>query len=390
MSGLGSWDRERALRLAAASRWEPLDLSLGVPAEPPPEISRAGAGDRHPTLASYPLSVGSRQLRAAIVEYLARRFRVTVPISAVAACAGGKEFISTVPSLLRISRPDLTGRRDTALIPALGYPPYEFGARLAGLAVERMPVDAAHRIDVSQIPDRLAERVLYMWVNSPANPTGAVEPDLAGIVRWGRARGVVVLSDEAYAELTWRGVPRTALAAGLDGVLSVHSLSKRSNAPGLRVGFYAGDPGLVAGLRDLRRAAGLIAAEDSQRAATHLLGDDTHVAELQARTARRVSGLVELLNAYGLGCGRPDGGLFLWAGAPGGDGVAFAYQAAARAGLLVAPGVDYGPSAVGQVRFAAVREPADIERRLTALASAGCLRDPMTPIDTRMERNPCR
>jgi acetylornithine/N-succinyldiaminopimelate aminotransferase len=382
----GGWSRDRALDLAEASGWQPLDLSLGVPAEPPPELSWPGGvrttgnarssrnsrnsrGSRSPR-ARYPLSAGSLELRTAAAEYLARRFRVTVPIAAVAACAGAKEFISTVPSFLRASRGKDATERDVALIPALGYPPYEFGARLAGLTVERVPVDAAGRIDLGKIPDRLAARALYMWVNSPANPTGVVERRLGEVVQWGRERGVLILSDEAYAELTWHGRPRTALAEGLDGVLAVHSASKRSNAPGLRVGFYAGDPALVSGLLRSRRMAGLIAAEESQRAAVRLFADDGHAAELQARTAARLAGLVELCNSYGLRCDHPDGSMFLWAAAPGGDGVTFARAAAARAGLIVAPGIDYGPAGSGHIRLAAVREPGAIEERLGALAAA--------------------
>ncbi|GAA4183138.1 succinyldiaminopimelate transaminase [Streptosporangium oxazolinicum] len=366
MSGTGVWARERAWELAASSGWRPLDLSLGVPAEPAPAISHAGPHENRAP-AAYPPSAGTESLRVAAAGYLARRFDVTVPVSAVAACAGAKEFVSTVPSLLRSARRDRSPDRDVALIPALGYPPYEFGARLAGLTVHRVPVDAAHRMDLGRVPDHVAARALYLWVNNPANPTGAVEPRPAEVVEWGREHDVVILSDEVYAETTWDGAPRTALSAGLDGVLAVHGVAKRSNAPELRVGFYAGDPALVSELLPLRRDAGLIAAGDSQRAAAGLLDDDAHAAGLRARTARRLLGLVESLNAHGLRCDHPEGGPFVWLAAPGGDGVAFAYEVAARAGLVVAPGIAYGPSGGGHVRVAAVHDPDLVEPRLAAL-----------------------
>ncbi|MER5648737.1 pyridoxal phosphate-dependent aminotransferase [Streptosporangium sp. NPDC002524] len=365
--GSGSvWSRERAWELAAASGWPPLDLSLGVPAEPAPAISSPGPRESRAP-AAYPPSAGTGSLRTAAAGYLERRFGVTVPASAVAACAGAKEFISTVPSLLRLARRDRSPRRDVALIPALGYPPYAFGARLAGLDVHRVPVDAAGRMDLGRVPDHLAARALYLWVNSPANPAGTVEPRPDEIVGWGREHGVVVLSDEVYAELTWDGAPRTALAAGLDGVLAVHGVAKRSNAPGLRVGFYAGDPALVSELLPSRRDAGLIAAGDSQRAAADLLGDDAHAAGLRARTAHRLAGLVEALNDCGLRCAHPEGGPFVWLAAPGGDGVEFAYRVAARAGLVIAPGIAYGPSGGGHVRVAAVHDPQLLRPRLAAL-----------------------
>lgn len=361
-----AWSRERAWELAASTRWPPLDLSLGVPAEPAPAISLANPRESR-TPAAYPPSAGTETLRTAAAGYLRRRFGVTVPTPAVAACAGAKEFISTLPSLLRLGRRDRSPRRDVALIPALGYPPYEFGARLAGLAVHRVPVDATGRMDLGRVPDHLAARALYLWVNSPANPTGTLEPRPAEIVEWGREHGVVVLSDEVYTEMTWYGAPRTALAGGLDGVLAVHGVAKRSNAPGLRLGFYAGDPALVSELLPLRRDAGLIAAEDSQRAAADLLDDDAHAADLRARTARRLSGLVEALNTHGLRCDHPEGGPFVWLAAPGGDGVEFAYEVAARAGLVIAPGIAYGPSGGGHVRVAAVHDPDLLEPRLASL-----------------------
>ena len=84
-----------------------------------------------------------------------------------------------------------------------------------------------------------------MWVNSPGNPAGGLD-DLAAVAAWGMAHDVPVLSDECYAEFTWEGAPHTILEHGLDGLLAVHSLSKRSNLAGARVGFYAGDPDLVA------------------------------------------------------------------------------------------------------------------------------------------------
>ena len=98
-----------------------------------------------------------------------------------------------------------------------------------------------------------------LWVNSPSNPTGALD-DLAAAAAWGRARGVLVASDECYAEFTWAGRPRTILESGPEGVLAVHSVSKRSNLAGARVGFYAGDPDLVGYLRSVRQHAGLMVA----------------------------------------------------------------------------------------------------------------------------------
>ena len=113
-------------------------------------------------------------------------------------------------------------------------------------------------------------RALLLWVNTPGNPAGGLD-DLAAVARWGRERGVPVFSDECYAEFTWDGPPQTVLGHGggpdgLDGVVAVHSLSKRSNLAGMRVGWYSGDPELVDYLREVRKHAGFMVPGPVQQA----------------------------------------------------------------------------------------------------------------------------
>ncbi|UOZ07043.1 pyridoxal phosphate-dependent aminotransferase [Amycolatopsis sp. WQ 127309] len=355
------WTRERAIEVAVAAGHVPLDLSLGVPGEPPPTWCRAPES-RAP--AAYPASRGTLTLRVAAAGYLERRFGITVDADAVAASAGAKEFISTAPLFLRDVLAPTT--RDTVLIPALGYPAYEVGARLAGLRAHRIPADEDFRMRLDRLPDAVAARALCVWVNSPANPSGVVEA-LGPIVRWACERGVLLLSDEAYAETTWSGTPRTALEHGPDGVLAVHSMSKRSNAPGLRVGFYAGDPAVVAGLVTRRRAAGFMASADAQAEAAALLDDDAHAEALRVVNERRLRDLVSAFAAHGLPCTVPEGGLFAWLPAPGADGAAFARYTAERAGLIVAAGQQYGRAGRGHVRIAATHDVAVVVPRLRLL-----------------------
>ncbi len=126
-----------------------------------------------------------------------------------------------------------------------------------------------------------------LWLNEPGNPTSSAAgaDHFAKVAAWARARGVVVASDECYTEFAPE--PATILGSGVDGVLAVHSLSKRSNLAGMRVGFYAGDPDLVAYLIETRKHAGLMAPVAMQAAAVAALGDDAHVAEQRARYAER-------------------------------------------------------------------------------------------------------
>jgi aspartate/methionine/tyrosine aminotransferase len=362
----GPPSREELLDRARGSGSVPLDLSLGIPADPAP-VPGAGPPGEEP--GGYPPSAGSEGLRAAAAGYLRRRFGVGVAPDAVAACVGSKEFISTLPLFLRDAGLLAPGR-DTVLVPQLCYPAYENGARLAGFATHRMPADGDHRMRPDLLPAAVRDRALCVWVNSPSNPTGALEP-LDTLIDWGRRYGVLVLSDEAYAESTWSRAPQTALTHGTAGVLAVHTLSKRSNSPGLRVGFYAGDRDVVQRLVVRRRAAGLMAGTAAQRSAAYLLADDEHARVQYDRGATRVVDLVRLLTDRGVAAHRPDGGFFLWTAAPGGDGDAWARDLATRAGIVVMPGSAYGPAGRSHVRIAAVRDIAEIAPRAGALGPTG-------------------
>jgi succinyldiaminopimelate transaminase len=329
---------------AAASAFEGgiVDLSIGTPFDPPaPEVVAALAASG--TERGYPASIGSQRLREAAVGWMARRFGVDVPLAAVAACVGTKEFVAGVVAYLRLRTPD----RDTVLFPSVAYPTYEMGAILAGCRA--VPVD-----DLAEISGADAGRVLCLWVNSPANPTGALA-DLGAAARWGRAHGVPVLSDECYAEFTWDGPPRTILEHGLDGVLAVHSLSKRSNLAGLRAGFYAGDAGLVHYLSEVRKHAGFMVPGPVQAAAAVALDDDAHVDVQRERYRERLSYFADVLRAEGAKVDMPGGSFYLWAQAPGGDAWGFTNDLAHRGGVLVSPGDLYGPAGAGHLRVAMVQ-----------------------------------
>ena len=346
------YDRLRDAK-AAASRFEGgiVDLSIGTPFDPPAdEVVTALATSG--TERGYPTSIGSQRLREAAVGWMARRFGVEVPLAGLAACVGTKEFVAGVVAYLRLRTPD----RDTVLYPSVAYPTYEMGAILAGC--RGVPVD-----DLPSVAGADAARALCLWVNSPSNPTGALA-DLGAAASWGRAHGVPVLSDECYAEFTWDGLPHTILEHGLDGVLAVHSLSKRSNLAGLRVGFYAGDGELVHYLAEVRKHAGFMVPGPVQAAAAVALDDDAHVDEQRERYLQRLSFFAEVLRAQGAKVDLPAGSFYLWAEVPGGDAWAFTNDLAERGGVLVSPGGLYGPAGAAHVRVAMV-QPMD---RLTLVA----------------------
>jgi aspartate/methionine/tyrosine aminotransferase len=277
-----------------------------------------------------------------------------VSSSSVAACVGTKELVASVPQMLRLRQPE----RDTVLYPAVSYPTYAMGATLAGCRAVPVPPapGAVGGLDLDAIAESDAERALVLWSNSPSNPTGGLG-DLGAEAAWGRAHGVPVFSDECYAEFTWDGPPRSILQSGFDGVVAVHSLSKRSNLAGVRVGFFAGDPELVAFLRSVRQHAGLMVPGPAQAAGAVALADDGHVVAQRARYHERLVFLAGVLTEVGFPVGLPQGGFYLWVPVPAAwsDAWSMAEELSRRAGLLVSPGDLYGKGGAGFVRVAVVQ-----------------------------------
>jgi succinyldiaminopimelate transaminase len=325
-----------------------VDLSIGTPYDPPPAAVVAALGASGAER-GYPPSVGTPAFRAAAAGWLERRFGVALDPAHLAACVGTKELVAGVPQWLRLRTPG----RDTVLYPQVSYPSYAMGATLAGCRA----VPYADLADIS--PDD-ASRALCLWVNSPGNPTGELD-DLPAAAAWGRARGVPVLSDECYIEFTWQGPGRTIIADGLDGVIAVHSLSKRSNLAGARAGFYAGDPELVHYLSEVRKHAGFMVPGPVQAAAVAAFGDDRHVDEQRERYRRRLALMGAVLAALGVDCPPPAGAFYLWAPAPEGDAWALARRLAAEAGAIVSPGEFYGPAGADHVRIAVVQPDERLE-----------------------------
>jgi succinyldiaminopimelate transaminase len=342
-----------------------IDLTIGTPTDPPPPAVVAALGGSGQER-GYPPSIGSAELRAAASDWMARRLGATVPPEQVAATVGSKELVAGVPQWLRLRRPE----RDTVLYPAISYPTYAMGATLASIRSVAVPVTPSGTLDLTAIAAEDAARALCLWTNSPGNPTGALD-DLDAAASWGRSHDVPVLSDECYAELTWSGPARTILEHGDAGVLAVHSLSKRSNLAGVRCGFYAGDADLVGFLSQVRKHAGFMVPGPVQAAATVALRDDVHVDEQRARYRRRLDVMLEALRACGFAIEPPGGAFYLWVPAADGDGAALTRWFAGRAGLLVTPGVTYGPDGAGFVRLALVQPDADIDEAAERLAAAG-------------------
>ncbi|HEX2357584.1 MAG TPA: succinyldiaminopimelate transaminase, partial [Micromonosporaceae bacterium] len=336
------WDLlEPANRTASAHPGGLVDLSVGTPVDAVPPAIRAALASAADS-PGYPLTAGTPELRDAISRWVGSACGAE-PGFGVLPTIGSKELVAGLPALLGL------GPQDIVVIPPVCYPTYEVGARLAGARVMR--TDSLTAVGPSS-------RVRLVWVNSPSNPTGRVLPavHLRKVVDWARSRGAVVASDECYLTLGWEGpAPVSVLSPAVcgpsfDGVLAVHSLSKRSNLAGYRAGFVAGDPALVAELLAVRKHAGAMVPAPVQAAMAAALGDEAHVKEQRDRYQRRRSALMAALTAAGFEVSHSSAGLYLWATRD--EDCWSTVDWLAQRGILVAPGAFYGPTGERHVRVA--------------------------------------
>jgi len=357
-----TWDR--IAPLGEKARLHPdgaVDLSMGTPVDPVPSVIRdaLAAASNSP---GYPATWGSVRLREAAAGWLLRTLAVPVSPDDVLPVIGTKEFIAWLPVMLGL------GPGDVIVYPELAYPTYDIGARLCG----------ASAVASDSLVSLGPSRVRLVWLNSPSNPTGRVLPvsHLRKVVSWARERGAVVASDECYITLGWEASPVSVLdpsvrGSSFDGVLAVHSLSKRSNLAGYRAGFVTGDPLLVAELLAIRKQAGMMVPGPVQAAMTAALSDDAHAAAQRERYARRRSVLREAFEGAGWSVEHSEAGLYLWLTHPAHDGWSAAELLALEYGILVTPGSVYGPSGERHVRAALT---ATDERIAAAAARLAALR----------------
>ena len=349
------WDSLAGAKAVASAHPEGLvDLSVGTPVDETPEIGRralVGAADAP----GYPTTWGTPALRAAIRRYLTERWQsVDLPDEGVLPVIGTKELVAWLPRLLGV------GPDDLVVIPTTAYPTYEVGARLAGARV----VAADDPRAIEDLDPTL------IWINSPANPHGAIlsADDLGAWVGYARERDAVLASDECYGEFGWDAEPVSVLHPEVCGgtaanLLALFSLSKRSNVAGYRAGFMVGDPALVGPVREVRKHAGGMVPAPVQAAMAALLDDHAHVAVQRERYAARRAVLRPALEAAGFRIEHSEGSLYLWAtrDEPCRESVSWL----AQRGILVAPGDFYG---VAGERFVRVALTATDERIAAAAA----------------------
>jgi succinyldiaminopimelate transaminase len=341
------WDTLAEAKARAAQHPGGLvDLSIGTPIDDSPQVARQALIEAA-NAPGYPTVFGPEPVRQAAVDWLQRRFGVTtLTADHVLPTVGSKEFIGNLPAQLGL------GPADLVVFPELAYPTYEVGARYVG----------AKALAADGLLAMGPETPALVFINSPANPHGQVLPadHLRKVVAWCRERGALLVSDECYLEFVWEGEPVSVLhpdinGGSLDGLLAVHSLSKRSNLAGYRAAFVAGDRRVVAELLAVRKHLGFMAPTPVQQAMAAALADDTHVEHQRAQYASRRATLKAAFEAAGFTIDHSQGSLYLWARRhteAGDEACRDTVAWLADRGILVAPGEFYGPKGARHVRIA--------------------------------------
>ncbi|MFF1413836.1 succinyldiaminopimelate transaminase [Streptomyces sp. NPDC058289] len=337
------WDKLEPYKATAAAHPDGIvDLSVGTPVDPVPELIQRALIEAADS-PGYPAVWGTPALRDAITGWVRSRLgasaaghRNVLPV------VGSKELVAWLPTQLGL------GAGDQVAYPRLAYPTYEVGARLCG--AEPVVYD-------DPTTDLDPARVKLLWLNSPSNPTGKVLPkeELVRIVAWAREHGILIFSDECYLELGWEAEPVSVLddevcGGSYEGIVAVHSLSKRSNLAGYRAAFIAGDAEVLGELLQIRKHGGMMTPAPVQAATVAALGDDVHVEEQRVRYADRRAALRAALEAHGFRVEHSEASLYLWVtrDEPCWDTVAHL----AELGVLVAPGDFYGEAGAHFVRVA--------------------------------------
>ena len=320
-----------------------IDLSVGTPVDATPafiqeELVRASNSP------GYPLTIGSPDLRAAIRTWAEKILGVSGDYD-VLPTIGSKELVAWLPTFLEAK---------TVNFPDVAYPTYLVGAIIAG--AKPQPVGIS--------PESWSKSDLT-WINTPSNPTGRVHSrsELQAVINYSRENNAVIASDECYLNFPADGVsePISLLnVANGDNrnLISVYSLSKRSNLAGYRAGVVVGDPQLIEKIREIRKHAGMLVPAPVQRAMAVALGDEVHVTEQAARYAARRKVLKPALEKAGFTMEFSDAGLYIWCTRNERDWDSVAWLA--ERGVLATPGSFYGEAGSKYIRVALTSTDAHI------------------------------
>ncbi|WP_296932386.1 succinyldiaminopimelate transaminase [uncultured Marinobacter sp.] len=343
---------EKLAKLKAAinvpDHLRPISLGIGEPKHPSPEFVKQVIANNLDKLANYPTTRGTDELREAISRWATRRFNLTPgslnPAGNIVPVNGTREAIfSLVQAVVDASKPA------TVVSPNPFYQVYEGAAFLAGATPVYLPCDGSNGFipDFDSVPESIWQECQVLFLCSPGNPSGAVIPreTLARVIALADKYDFIVASDECYSELypdennPPEGLLQTCAAIGRDDYrrcVVFHSLSKRSNLPGLRSGFVAGDASILDGYLKYRTYHGCAMPIHNQLASIAAWSDEDHVRENRAAYRAKFEAVVPILREV-MDVNFPDAGFYLWPETPM-DDETFARELSAQQNVHVLPG----------------------------------------------------
>ncbi|MGH7740799.1 MAG: pyridoxal phosphate-dependent aminotransferase [Candidatus Eiseniibacteriota bacterium] len=351
-----------------------INFGMGDPRERTPEFIRDALRGAVPEMSSYPSTFGQAELRGSCARWLKRRFGVEVdPERHVLPANGTKEAVFSLALALMPADDDA---RRGVVIPTPAYPVYESGAQFAGAQIHLTPLrpEDGWRFDPRRVPEDVWARTALLWLGSPHNPTGAVLSlaELTRVLETARRHGFWVAADEAYCEIYFeQRRPHSMLELGLDNVIALHTLSKRSAMTGFRSGFMAGDERLIDALRRFRPNLGTATPDFVQAAAIAAWNDDAHPEEQRLRYAEKRAEMMEYFEKRGWRLEASEASFYLWMKVPAsggarGDDAAFV-DGLLKLGIVAVPGSVLGPGGEGYVRWALVPTPDDCREAIARL-----------------------
>lgn len=383
--------RELTRDLTPNPALRPIGLGIGEPRHPTPKLVTDALTAALAGLANYPATAGEPALREACAQWLQRRYSVAIdPAAQLLPVNGSREALFAFAQTVI----DPTRAFATVVCPNPFYQIYEGAALLAGAQTAFANSDPRRNFaaDWSQIGASTWSRTQLLYVCSPGNPTGAVMPlaEWAMLFELADRHDFVIASDECYSEIYFGDAPplgslEAARALGRDGfhnLVAFTSLSKRSNVPGMRSGFVAGDARLIRAFLTYRTYHGSAMSPPVQRASIAAWGDETHVIANRAAYRQKFDAVTPIL-ADVLDVAMPDAGFYLWAGVPGGDDVGFALRLLAQYNVAVLPGSLLARDAhgtnpgAGRIRLALVAGVEDCVEAAQRIAQ--CVRNPGPP-----------
>lgn len=373
-----AFPRLRKLLDVHAPGADPIAMTIGEPRHPMPGFVADTLAAHVAEFAVYPPNDGSPELLAAVSGWLKGRYRADVAPERIMALNGTREGLFN--AAIALCPENKNGQRPVVLIPNPFYQVYAVAALTVGAEPLFVPAteDTGFLPDYASLPASVLDRVAIAYLCSPANPQGAVASRayLSTLLKLAEKHDFRIFADECYSEI-WRDVaPPGALEVAHDEghdperVVIFHSLSKRSNLPGLRSGFCVGGPESMRRIRQLRSYAGAPLPLPIQRVSERAWGDETHVAENRVLYNEKFADAERIFAGIN-GYRTPEGGFFLWL--PVEDGEAAALKLWRETGVRVLPGaylsreVDGFNPGKGYIRVALVAPKEETQRGLIKL-----------------------